>query len=393
MSSDVGTRVKGTVAPGFEAVREAFERNFAENGEIGASFCVYRGQEVVVDLWAGADGRGGAWESSTLVPVFSVSKGVAAMVMQVLCDEGVLNLDSPVADVWPEFAAAGKAGVTLRMVLAHTAGLPWFEGQSDLVSFDSVEGWAARDHIEERIAEQAPYWEPGTKVGYHSFTYGWMVDAIARRASGKTVGELLGERLAGPLGADVFINYRHDPSRVATLAAPTQISETRDLSNDESGLANRTFFIGPEGRPMWEVAGTPAYWALGGPSAGGLANARGIATLYSLLVSGGAHGGRTYFSPESIAEHTREQFSGIDVTFGFESRPALGYALSTTDGVNFGPGRNTVGFSGMGGSVGFADLDAGLSFGYAMNQLRLESYGNVSTAAALVDTVYAASAD
>jgi CubicO group peptidase (beta-lactamase class C family) len=392
MSSNVVASVEGTVAPGFEGVREVFERNFAEKGEIGASFCVYRGEDVVVDLWGGEDGRGGPWTSSTVAPVFSVSKGIAAMVMQVLCDEGALDLDAPVADVWPEFAAAGKEQVTLRMVLAHTAGLPWFEGQHDVVSFDSVEGWASRDHIEDRIAAQAPYWEPGTKVGYHSFTYGWMVDAIARRATGRTIGEVLAQRLAGPLGADVFINYRHDPGRVATLAAPTQISEERDLSNDDSGLANRTFFIGPQGRPMWEVAGTPAYWALGGPAAGGLANGRGIATLYSLLVSGGSHAGRSYFSPESIAEHTREQFAGIDVTFGFESRPALGYALTTTDGVNFGPGPNTVGFSGMGGSVGFADLDAGLSFGYTMNQLRLESYGNVSTAAALVDAVYAASA-
>ena len=388
----VNTHIEGTVAAGYEAVRKVFERNFETRGEIGASFCVYRGEEVVVDLWGGEAGRGGPWQSSTIVPVFSVSKGIAAMVMQLLCVEGVLSLDEPVADVWPEFAAAGKGGVTLRMVLAHTVGLPWFEGQDDVVSFDSVEGWAARDYIEERIAQQAPYWEPGTKVGYHSFTYGWMVDAIARKASGKTIGELLSERLAGPLGAEVFINYRHDPSRVGTLAAPTQISETRDLSNDDSGLAGRTFFIGPQQRPMWEVAGTPAYWALGGPSAGGLANARGIAKLYSLLVSGGAHDGRQYLSPASIAEHTREQFSGIDVTFGFESRPALGYALSTTDGVNFGPGRSSVGFSGMGGSVGFADLDAGLSFGYAMNQLRLESYGNVMTAADLVEAVYAAPA-
>lgn len=389
-SSSQGARTGGTVAPGYESVRDVFERNFAESGEIGASFCVYQGDQVVVDLWGGEDGRGGPWEERTIVPIFSVSKGIAAMVMQVLCDEGALDLDAPVADVWPEFAAAGKEGVTLRMVLAHTAGLPWFEGQDDVVSFDSIEGWASRDHIEDLIAAQAPYWEPGTKVGYHSFTYGWMVDAIARRATGKAVGELLAERLAGPLGADVFINYRHDPRRVGTLHAPTVISETRDLDNDDSGLAGRTFFIGPEGRPMWEVAGTPAYWALGGPSAGGLANAGGIAKLYSLLVSGGVHDGQKYFSQASIDEHTREQFSGIDVTFGFESRPALGYALSTSDGVNFGPGRNTVGFSGMGGSVGFADLDAGLAFGYTMNQLRLESYGNVSTAAALVDAVYAA---
>ncbi|MEV0590492.1 serine hydrolase domain-containing protein [Nonomuraea cavernae] len=377
------TQIHGHVAPGFERVRTQFERNFAVLGEVGASVAVHHRGSLVVDLWAGSAGDGRAWEERTMAPVFSVSKGIAAIVLTYLASRGDLRIDAPIAEVWPEFAQNGKAGVTLRHVLSHTAGLPWFDGSSEIVSFDSIEGWASRDHVEDCIARQAPLWEPGTQVAYHSFTYGWIADAVVRRATGRTIGEVLAQDLAGPLDADFAIGYRGDPGRVAELVPPKHISDTRKA--DTQGDAARAMFYGPEARPMWEIAGMPSYWALGGCAAGGVGNARGIARLYSLLTTSQEEGG---LIPEaSVAEHTREQFSDRDRAFGFWSRTGLGFGLATDDGISYGPFVNAAGFSGMGGALGFADRSRAVTFGYAMNQIRLETYGNVSTVAALLDAL------
>jgi CubicO group peptidase (beta-lactamase class C family) len=379
--------VHGTVAPGYEHVREVFERNFTDKGETGASVAATLHGEFVVDLWAGEASPGRPWTEHTLVPVFSVTKGITAVLLTHLASTGELDVDRPVAEYWPGFEAAGKAEMTLRHILSHTAGLPWFDGSEEVVSFDSIDGWASRDHVESLLAAQAPMWEPGTAVAYHSFTYGWLADGAVRRLTGRSVGDLLAERLAGPLGADLVIGYRGDPDRVATLIPPASISEER--SADASGMPARAFFLGPEGRPMWELAATRAYWALGGPAAGGVGNAHGIAALYALLTGDGrAPDGTQLVTPDAVEDHTREHFSGTDLAFGFQSRTALGFGRSTPDGITFGPFEDGVGFSGMGGSLGFADRTAGVSFGYAMNQMRLESYGNASTCADLLDALW-----
>lgn len=377
---------EGFVAPGFEPVRDAFVKNFAERGEVGASVAAFRDGQAVVDLWGGESRPGMPWDPRTVVPVFSVSKGIAAIVLTRLRTIGAIDPDMPVAEVWPEFAAGGKESVTLRHVFSHTAGLPWFDHSPEIVSFDSVEGWASRDYIEDCLAAQTPLWEPGTKVGYHSFTFGWLADGIVRRATGRTIADFLRTDLADPLDADMIINYRGDPRRVATLVPPQSISDER--SGDSAGDAGRAFFSGPRQRPMWEIVATPEYWALGGPSAGGVGNARGIAKLYALLTTDGTMGQKQYLDSTAIADHTREHFSGRDVVFGFESRTGLGFGLATSDGISFGPFTGGAGFSGMGGALGFADRATGISFGYAMNQMRIESYGNVSTCAELLKALH-----
>jgi CubicO group peptidase (beta-lactamase class C family) len=377
--------IEGFVAPGFEAVRDAFAENFTDRAEIGASVAVTLRGRPVVDLWAGTTGRGTPWTAGTIVPIFSVTKGIAAIALTRLSSIGAIDVDRPVSEYWPEFGAAGKEAVTLRHILSHTAGLPWFDRSDEVVSFDEIDGWASRDHVEDLLAAQAPMWTPGTAVAYHSFTYGWLADAAVRRLTGRTIAEVLATDLAGPLGADLIIGYRGDPDRVALLAPPPFISEER--SADSSGKPARAFFLGPKGRPMWELVGRPEYWALGGPAAGGLGNARGIARLYSLLTTDGEADGVPYLTREAIEDHTREHFSGTDLAFGFESRTGLGFGMSTSNGISFGPFETGVGFSGLGGSLGFADRRSGIAFGYAMNQLRLESYGNVSTATALLDAL------
>lgn len=380
-------QVHGFVAPGLERVRDTFVRNFAERGEVGASVSAYRHGEPLVDLWAGEDGAGGPWGEHTLVPVFSVTKGVAAIVLTHLASTGELDVDRPIVDYWPEFGAAGKQTMTLRHVLSHTAGLPWFDDSDRIVSFDSIDGWASRDHVEDCLAAQEPLWEPGTAVAYHSFTYGWLADGAVRRLTGQTIGEHLARRLAGPVEADFVIGYRGDPGRVAVLIPPVTIGAERQA--DSSGSPARAFFLGPQGRPMWELAATREYWALGGPAAGGVGNARGIARLFALLTTGGrAADGTELLAPSSIEDHTREHFAGTDLAFGFQSRTGLGFGLATEDGITFGPFTGGAGFSGMGGALGFADQETGVSFGYAMNQLRLETYGNVSTCADLLDALH-----
>ena len=146
--------VHGTVAPGYEAVREVFVENFAQRGEVGASVAATVDGEWVVDLWAGEAAPGRAWEQHTIVPIFSVSKGISAIVLTHLSSTGEIDVDRPIAEFWPEFAAGGKEQVTLRHVLSHTAGLPWFDDSDQVVSFDSIDGWASRDHVEDCLASQ-----------------------------------------------------------------------------------------------------------------------------------------------------------------------------------------------------------------------------------------------
>lgn len=375
--------INGSVQPGFEPVRAAFAENFVSRSESGASVAVHHGGRLVVDLWAGDAAPGRPWTEHTMVPTFSVSKGVAAIVITYLAGRGDLDVDAPIASVWPEFGQGGKEAITLRHVLSHTAGLPWFDGSQEVVSFDSIEGWASRDHIEDCIARQVPAWEPGTAVAYHSFTYGWIADGVVRRVTGRTIGQVLAEDLSGPLGADFAIGYRGDPDRIGTLIPPTTVSATRQA--DTAGDPAKAMFFGPQVRPMWEIASLPSYWALGGPAAGGVGNARGIATLYAQLTD--HPGAAALIAPSAVAEHTREQFSGTDLAFGFHSRTGLGFGLATEDGISYGPFVGAAGFSGMGGCLGFVDRDRDVAFGYAMNQLRLESYGNPRTAAALLEAL------
>lgn len=377
-------QIQGQVADGYEPVRDVFMENFVSRDESGGCVAVYHSGRMVVDLWAGSAGPGVPWQENTMAPVFSVSKGVTAIVVAYLAGKGDIDVDAPVSRIWPEFAQAGKEKVTLRHVLSHTAGLPWFDDSQEIVSFDSIEGWASRDYIEDCIARQTPLWEPGTEVAYHSFTYGWIVDGFVRRATGRTISEVLAQDLAGPLNADFAIGYRDDPNRVATLIPPKSISAARKA--DTVGDPARAMFFGPAVRPMWEISSLPSYWALGGPAAGGVGNARGIALLYSQLLDSPSGSGNL-ISRETVEEHTREQFSGQDLAFGFHSRTGLGFGLATIDGISYGPFVAAAGFSGMGGSLGFVDRTRDIAFGYTMNQLRLESYGNPVTAAALLEVL------
>src|SRR5262245_42659289 len=193
--------IDGWVASEFEPVLDAFADNFDERGDVGGAVCVYFEGVPVVDLWGGlADReREKPWASDTIVPVFSSSKGVTAVCVNLVIERGLLDPDAPVAKYWPEFAAGGKGEITVTQALSHQAGLPLVEGEYTL---EEVLSW---DPMVEQLARQEPLWPPGTKHGYHMRTYGWIAGELIRRVTGMTAGAFLRSEIADPLGIDFWI--------------------------------------------------------------------------------------------------------------------------------------------------------------------------------------------
>lgn len=370
---DSTPRVSGATHPGFAPVRAAFERNFAERGEVGASLCVTVDGETVVDLWGGHvagrpdEGEAQPWQADTLVVVFSATKGWVALCAHLLVARGLLDLDAPVADYWPGFAKAGKAGVTVRMVLDHSAGVPtWREKLPAGAAYD----W---ELMVARVEDEVPFWEPGTRNGYHMLSFGWTVGELVRRVSGLGLGAFLRAELAGPLDADVWIGLpESEEGRVSNMIpfAPDPSSPsafTQAIRADRRGLQSLALLnqggFNPnrrEGRAA-EIGG-----------AGGVASARGMARLYRPFATGG--GGLV--DPDTLARMGEVAVAtGSDAVLLLPTRFGLGFMKSmdnrrraSGDRYSAIMGREAFGHVGAGGSIGFADPACGMSFGYAMNR-------------------------
>ena len=212
-------QTNGTCNPAFEAVRDAFLANFDAGGELGACVAATVNGEPVVDLWAGlaaSDGR--PWEHDTIVNVYSSTKTMASLCVLMLADRGKLDLDAPVATYWPEFAHNGKGGILVSHVMAHSAGLPRF---APPLQVTDLYDWTKCCN---NLAAQAPWWQPGTGVGYHAVTQGYLQGELVRRIDGRTLGTFFREEIAGPLGADFHIGLDagHD-HRVAELVPPPHL--------------------------------------------------------------------------------------------------------------------------------------------------------------------------
>ena len=368
------TDINGHVSSGFEPVVDAFEENFAIRGEVGAEFCAYVGGECVVNIWAGMATPDRPWAQDTLVFVFSVTKGPTALVAQILADRGQMDLDTPVAAYWPEFAARGKDRVLVRHLLDHTVGLPSFPEYWDLVSFDGAEGWHRPDEIAARLAAAPLIWEPGTRVGYHSITYGWFAAELVRRIDGRTLGTFFADEVAGPLGLDFWIGLPVEQhGRVATLLHdPDPAFDLLKALWGPENPGGAALFIGPERGSPIDLANNPDYWSAEAPAVNGVGDARSVARMYAMLAGGGVLDGVRIVSEESVVAHSAEQARGTDAVFGGETRVALGYGRSTPGGLSFGPNDEAFGMQGIGGSVGYADPVAEVGFGYAMNQTHME---------------------
>jgi CubicO group peptidase (beta-lactamase class C family) len=360
---------EGLVEPGWGAVADAFERNF-EHGDVGAACCVYAAGVPVVDIHMGlADATTRApWRDDTLVLVFSTTKGVTAICANLLIQRGELDPDAPVARYWPEFAANGKGGVLVRHVLSHRAGLPAIEGDFTLAEALS---W---DPIVEQLARQATRWPPGEGApGYHMRSYGWLNGEIVRRITGRTIGTFFAEEIAAPLGLDFWIGLPDalEP-RVATLIPPppAEDPELRKLMDafTAPGTMTGDTFNGPSGLfhydNMWN---TRALHACELPSTNGIGSAHAVARLYAATV--GEVDGHRVLTGETVARARRPESDGTDRVLGLPMRYGLGFGLGPCLPPACPP--SAFGHSGAGGSLGFADPEAGIGFGYVMNAMNL----------------------
>jgi CubicO group peptidase (beta-lactamase class C family) len=367
--------VHGRVARGFRDVRDAFAATFDRHGDLGAACAVYRRGEPVVDLWAGfADVEGGRlWEEDTVQLCFSATKGLTAACVHLLAERGVLELDAPVAAYWPDFAARGKATIPLRWVLCHKAGLAAVDGDLTLAE---VLAW---EPVVAAIARQAPNWEPGTAHGYHVRSFGWILGEVVRRVTGRSLGRFLADEVAGPFGLDVFVGL--PPSvrgRCARVIPPgDELPSIADLLGRDA-LTTRAM-TGPSGLFAYDDTwNRPDVLAAEMPSSNGVGSARALARFYAALV--GEVGGMRLLAPATVDAACVVQASGADRVILLPTCFGLGFALPP---MMPGTGPRSFGHPGAGGSLAFADRDAGLGFGYVSTRMRFDPAGDPRTQALL----------
>ncbi|AHH16236.1 putative beta-lactamase [Nocardia nova SH22a] len=346
----------------FAGVRAVFDANLASGVELGASLCVVRDGETVVDLWGGyADAnREKHWGADTLVNVFSVTKTMTALSALLLIDRGELDPHRPVAHYWPEFAAEGKGGIEIRHLLSHTSGVSGWNRPIELADIYDVE--AAAD----RLAAQAPWWEPGTASGYHALTYGHLIDAVIRRITGRSLGRFFAEELAGPLGADFHIGTGTEHfDRIATLVPPPRrVVDRTKLDPDSISIRTLTapvLDIAATSSPQWRQAELGAV--------NGHGNARSIARVQSIVSAGGEVSGRRLLSERTLELIFEQHSDGVDLALGVPVRFGLGYGLSHPRTTAALPAGRVCWWAGYGGALVVNDLDRRITVGYSMNRM------------------------
>ena len=345
----------GLVARGFEPVREAFEKNFEDDLELGAGFAAYIGSRKVVDLVGGYMDRAKTrpWTEDTLCPVYSTTKPTAALVVALLADRGQIDYDAPLADYWPEFGANGKGDFTVAEVLSHQGGLPGFA--------DAVDPniWLDPEATAVAIAEMAPMWKPGEGSGYHPLTWGYIAGELVRRVDGRTLGTVLREDICAPLGIDYRIGTPDsEHGRCAQMKKPTEITKF-GAQND----ALKAAFLSPWSAPNRSAT---EWRRVEIPSANGHGTAAAVAQLYSAFALKGMIGETRIISEETWKALTRERVSGPDRIL--PGRVAFGAGVMRNLPLIYGPNPETLCHSGWGGSGALRDPGSGLSAAYVMNR-------------------------
>ena len=374
--------IDGHCDPRFARVREVFEKKVAAN-EVGASIAFTLNGESVVDLWGGyADkDKNEPWGRNTIANTYSTTKGMTALIAHRLVEQGKIDLDAPVVSVWPEFAAEGKQDIPIRWLLSHQSGLPAIR---ETLPAEALYDW---DAMCAGLAASKPWWTPGEKHGYHPVTYGFLVGEIIRRVSGKTVGQLFREDVAEPLQADFHIGLpTSEHGRVAdmigSLAPPKTDAKTESgkpalrikgpLGDFMRDMTDPTTMVGAAFNNPHIKAGahnTPEWRSAEIPAANGHGNARALARIYGALACGGTVDGIRLLDKASIDRARTEQVSGPDAVLGqMPMRYGLGYMLRS-DFMQLSPSENAFGHPGAGGSIGMADPDAGVGFGFVMNKM------------------------
>jgi CubicO group peptidase (beta-lactamase class C family) len=380
--------IHGVCDSRLQGVRDAFAENFAQGAEVGATVAATVDGKLVVDLWAGhADAaRTRPWTRDTIVDIASSTKGLTTICAHRLVDAGLLDLEAPVARYWPEFAQAGKATIPVHFLLSHRAGLPAID---EHLPTEALYDW---NRMTSALAAQKPWWEPGTRHGYHIFTFGYLIGEVVRRITGKSVGTYFREEVAEPLGLDCHIGLaaEHDARVAEFIAVPPPPAGQSDV------LAALLKQAGPmvekaHLNPPWTFAdrNTRAWRAAEIPAGNAHTTARALARVYGALACGGEVDGVRVMSAASIERARTVQDTGPDaVLFGLPTRFGLGFSLPS-NGVGFGAASaSAFGCPGGGGSIGFADPEARVGFGYVMNQAQ-DAMPPDPRALRLIDALYA----
>jgi len=384
--------IQGVCDPRFQGVKEAFAQNFADHGEAGAAVAVVVGGRTVVDLWGGhADAAlSRPWQQDTIVNVFSTTKGMTAICAHRLTDEGLLDIDAPVAKYWPEFAQAGKEELPVRYLLSHSAGLPAVRA---MLPPGSAYDWERMTSV---LAAEEPWWEPGSKHGYHALTFGYLVGEVVRRISGQSLGTYFRKEIAEPLGLDFHIGLsEQNDARVAEML-PMPLPEPGEdnlIAKAFSDPQSMTFkaFANPPDLMVPATVNSRQWRAAEMPAANGHSDARSLARIYGALAQGGEIDGVDVLSLEEIDRARVEQSYGDDaVLLGLPSRFGLGFMLDLPEH-RIVPQSDIFGHPGAGGSIGFADPESGIGFGYVMNKMIVPpDYFIDPRWRGLVDATYAA---
>jgi CubicO group peptidase (beta-lactamase class C family) len=394
MSTVTCIEVEGEVSPGFEPVRDAFAENFFERHELGGACCVYHRGKKVVDLWGGVRNKatGEPWEADTMVLVYSTTKGLAAMTLAVAHSRGWLDYEERVAHYWPEFAQQGKDTITVRQLLAHQAGLFALDEPLDRSLVADLDRLAAV------LARQKPAWEPGARQAYHAITLGFYQNELIRRIDPRhrSLGQFFQDEIASPLGIDFYIRLPElvPDSRLATLESPSRWDMVRGFP-----LRIAIAAFNPRSKIVRALRGSELahdekrIYArdLEIPSGGGVGTARAIARAYGVFAAGGAELQLRPETLEALAAPAIPPAHGFhDECMMGEARFSLGF-MKPCPILSFGSARS-YGMPGSGGSMGFADPEAGIGYGYVTNRMGTVLTGDPRDLA-LRNTLYSCLAD
>jgi CubicO group peptidase (beta-lactamase class C family) len=372
--------IAGVCDPKFSEARDILAASIDSGNDVGASFAVTIGGEMVVDIWGGHrdETASAPWQEDTLVNVYSTTKTMSFLCALVLADRGQLDFDRNVVDYWPEFAQNGKERVKVWHLMNHAAGL---SGMDDLMSAEDMYDW---DKMVALLAAQAPWWEPGSASGYHAITQGYLIGEVVRRITGKTLGTYFQEEIAGPLGADFFIGVPPSELHRISRLIPFGQGAAPDGGDPES-IAARTFrspFAGAE--HSW----TDGWRRAEIPAANGHGNARSVAKLQAPLACKGSAFGVDLMSAETATSVMTPRISGTDLVLGVPLSFGLGFGL-VSELVPLSPNKNACFWGGWGGSNILVDQDAQMSVAFVMNKMHDGVMGDPRSLA-LLQAIYKA---
>jgi len=354
----------------FARVRDAFERNFAEHGDVGASFAATVEGELVVDLWAGhADkARTRPWQQDTIVNVYSTTKTMSFLCALVLADRGQLDFNAKVTDYWPEYGQNGKENTEVRYFMSHAAGVPGFAPA--LAKAEDLYDW---ELCVKNLAAQAPWWTPGSQSGYHAITQGYLIGELVRRITGKTIGAFFRDEIAGPLGADFHIGM-----------APSAFPRVAEMIPDDAPDGGGFGAMDPDSIPARVFASanadtaavnTPGWRQAEIPAAGGHGNARAVVRAQTPLANDGKAFGVELLSPAGCRRILEDQTNGPDAVLMLPIRFGLGYAFPN-EMMPMSPNDEAMFWGGAGGSTIVVDQSARVCLSYVMNQMKAAIVGD-----------------